>query len=346
MMPTQGLADWYSQTIAGSPVWAGIGFFAVLLILTVAIGVIGMLVWGQISRMTRVMRRKQRQNTQGYFVAIAPIKGARGKASSRALMDNLQRHIANFSFGAPIEVVSAPNPRVTAKFGKRDAARNWLRDNACDLIAWGYREDGKQSPIIMDVLSREGSLTAKEAKYHRIALPPRLDDATETEQIAAAYMLARALQPGLADATAFRPEKLHGAAKILGKCIAQPDNLPAETLAVMEADYCRMALHLGTEAHLEDVVRLRRARLGSDEVSDTMTTIATRLDLGRALLKLSETQFDTARVREGMDHLKIAIDLLRKNPTLQLATQATLAAQQGQSMLQAHQRFSVMGGGV
>lgn len=345
-MPTQGLADWYSQTIVSSSVWAGIGFATALLLILIAVWVIGKLIWGQASRMTRAMRRKQRQNAQGYFVAIAPIKGARGKASSRALMDNLQRHIANFSFGAPIEVVSAPNPRVTAKFGKRDAARNWLRDNACDLITWGHREGGKQSPIIMDVLSREGSLTAKEAKYHRIALPPRLDDATETEQIAAAYMLARALQPGLADATAFRPEKLHGAAKILGECIAQPDDLPAETIAVMEADYCRMALHLGTETHLEEVVRLRRARLGGDEVGNVDMTIATRLDLGRALLKLSETQFDAARVREGMDHLKIAIDLLRENPTLQLATQATLAAQQGQSMLQARQRFSVMGGGI
>ena len=345
-MPTQGLAEWYNQTIASSSLWAAAGFAAALIFLALLLWVVASFLWGQISRMTRSMRRKKRQSAQGYFVAIGPIKGSRGKASSRALMENLQRHIANFSFGAPIEVVSAPNPRVTAKLGKRDAARNWLRDNGCDLIAWGHREGGKQSPIILDILSREGSLTAKEAVYHRIALPPRLDDATETEQIAAAYLLARALQPGLANATAFRPEKLHGAATVLGKCIAQPDNLPAETLAVMETDYCRMALHLGTEAHLEEVVRLRRARLGREEVDSVDMTIATRLDLGRALLKLSETHFDAARVREGMDHLKIAIDLLRENPTLQLATQATSAAQQGQAMLQARQRFSVMGGGI
>jgi len=345
-MPTQGLADWYGQTIATSSLWATIGFTAALIVLALVLWITVSIVWRQISRMTQAIRRKKRQDAQGYFVAIAPIKGSKGKASSRALMDNLQRHIANFSFGAPIEVVSAPNPRVTAKFGKRDAARNWLRDNGCDLIAWGHREGGKVSPIILDVLSRQGSLTAKEAKYHRIALPPRLDDATETEQIAAAYMLARALQPGLADATSFRPEKLHGAAKVLSKCIAAPDDLPEETLSVMETDYCTMALHLGDDAHLEEVVRLRRARLGRDEEDNTQTKIVTRINLGQALIKLCETQFDVARMREGMDHLKIAIDLLRDNPTLQLATQATLTAQQGQSMLQARSRFSVMGGGI
>lgn len=345
-MPTQGLADWYSRTVAGSPIWASIGFAAAILLVVVVLCVITAFVLKQISRLTRAMRRKQRQNAQGYFIAIAPIKGPRGKASSRALIENLQRHIANFSFGAPIEVTAAPNPRVTAKFGKRDAARNWLRDNACDLIAWGHRNNGKDAPIVLDVLSRQGSLTAKEAVYQRVALPARLDNATETEQIAAAYLFARALQPGLADATSFRPEKLHGAAKTLHKCITMPDNLPAETVALIETDYCTMALHLGDTAHLEDVVKLRRASLQRDEAHDTRTIIATRLDLGRALLKLSETQFDAVRVREGMDHLKIAIDLLRENPTLRLATLATQTAQQGQSMLQARQRFSVMGGGI
>ncbi len=69
-----------------------------------------------------------------------------------------------------------------------------------------------------------------------------------------------------------------------------------------------------------------------------------RIDLGRALLGLAAINFDPVRVREAMDHLKIAVDMLKSDEVLQLAQITNQAVQQGQAMLANRKRFSVTGG--
>ena len=153
------------------------------------------------------------------------------------------------------------------------------------------------------------------------------------------------LQPGLSDGSAFKAEKLAPVADILVTCLQDRDALPARTQLTLETDYCSMALHLGGEQHLTRVTEMRRRRIASDENLQAAHEIQARIDLGRALLALSDINFDPVRIREAMDHLKIAVDRL-KAPILFCNSRRlpSQAVQQGQAMLSNRKRFSVTGG--
>ena len=343
---TTRLIDWFNQTIAGSPLWAGAGLAAAAIVALFLVWLVLRFVFRVARSIGHAMAGRKRRHTQGYGLGVAPFVGAKGNAMAKALRVALQEEMKHFSFGAPYEVIKAIAPKATKKLGLRDVARKWLTRASADLIVWGYRERGPKAPLVLDILSCEGSLSPAEAQQTRVYLPHDYAKTSETVRRAGAYLVARALQPGLARATAFRAEKLAPVAEILADILAHPGSLPAQTLSMLETDYCAMALHIGSDSGLEQVAKLRRKRLSDGAVPDTETQIAARIDLGRALLGISAKAFDPARVREAMDHLKAAVELLKLNPTIQLANHTTNAVQKGQAMLSARRRFSVTSGGV
>ena len=339
------ITNWFTQTIAGSPIWAAIGLAAVCAAGLAVAWAILRIVWRLFGAVSSALSSRRRRQTQGYTLGVARFAGARGNKLSKALIHALQEDMSEFSFGAQYEVIKAPAPRASEKQGLRDVARRWLSRASSDLIVWGYRGRGSSAPLHLSILSCEGSLTPAEAQETQVLLPGDFAKASDIVRKAGAYLVARALQPGLARATAFRAEKLAPVADILAKCLANPGSLPDETVSLLETDYCAMGLHIGSDEHLIHVAELRHARLAGERQLDTETQIAARIDLGRALLGMSAKAFDPSRVREAMDHLKAAVELLKLNPTIQLANHTSNAVQQGQAMLSARQRFSVTGGG-
>ena len=339
------ITNWFTQNVAGSQLWAAIGLAAVAAAGLAVAWVILRGLMRLIGSISSSISSRRRRQTQGYTIGVARFAGARGGKLAKALIQTLQDDMSEFSFGAQYEVIKAPAPIATQKQGLRDVARRWLGRASSDLIIWGYRGRGSSAPLHLSILSCEGSLTPAEAQETQVMLPGDFAKASDIVRKAGAYLVARALQPGLARATAFRAEKLEPVADVLAKCLANPGSLPDETISLLETDYCAMGLHIGTEDHLIHVAELRRARLASEQQLDTETQIAARIDLGRALLGMSAKAFDPARVREAMDHLKAAVELLKLNPTIQFANHTANAVQQGQALLQARQRFSVTGGG-
>ncbi|MEO0550473.1 MAG: hypothetical protein AAFZ91_11185 [Pseudomonadota bacterium] len=349
-MPTDltlsGLSDWFTQHIAQSAIWSGIGLAACV------IAAVFLLVWivrqsyRVFRSLARLLAKRRRRDAQGYGLSLAPLAGARGAKTTAALMASLESDLSEFCFGAPYEIVRAPAPKATAKLGLRDVARRWLASSATDVMVWGHRDSGKLAPFKLDILSREGSLSPEEAVYSRVLLPENYARGSDAIRTCGVYLIARALLPGLAQATAFRAEKLVPVAAHLASFLQEADALPDETALLIERDYCAMALHIGTPEHLQAVVALRTRRLGATGHLVTAEQISARIDLGRALLAMSETNFDPKRIRTAMDHLKIAVDLLRADPSIKLATDTSAAVQKAQAMLSARRRFSVTGGGI
>ena len=338
------LTEWFNTTIAGSTIWSAIGLAAIVLIgLYVAYMAIRGIaaIWTQVS--TSLASRKRR-STQGFGIAISPLMGPQGAAQTKAIIAALEEHLSLFTFGSPFEIVRAPRIRVKGSKGLRAAATNWLEKSSTDLVLWGFRPKGKGAPAQVEVLSLGGSLPPSDAMHSEGLLPFISKTNSETTSLAVAYLVARAMQPGLADGTAFRPDKLEPVAEILTTCLQNGDQLPDRTRQTLETDYCSMALALETEAHVQRVVELRRRRLAAEEPMHPSLEVQARIDLGRALLMQSKTNFDPVRVREAMDHLKIAIDRLKNDPILQLAQATNIAVQQGQAMLSNRKRFSVTGG--
>ena len=338
------LTDWFNTTIAGSTIWSGIGLAAI------ALAALYALVWlirGVIAAITNIstaLASRKRRSTQGFGIAISPLMGPKGADQTKAIIAALEEHLSLFTFGSPFEIVRAPRLRVKGSKGLRAAATIWLEKSSTDLILWGYRVRGKTEPAQVEVLSLGGSLPPSDAMHSEGLLPYISKTNRETTSRAVAYLVARAMQPGLADGTAFRPDKLEPVAEILMTCLQDRDQLPERTLHTLESDYCSMALALETDAHLQRVIELRRRRLAGGEPMHPTFEIQARIDLGRALLMQSKVNFDPVRVREAMDHLKVAVDRLKSDPVLQLAQATNIAVQQGQAMLSNRKRFSVTGG--
>lgn len=340
------MTGWFDQYVSGSPAFAAIGFAAIgVVCAAVAWTVLKGCVIG-VRRFFRWVSSFRNEGWQGYGLAVAPLKGPGGAKVSKALRVAMEKDFALFSFGAPYTILSARTPKATKTKGLRDAATSWLKREDGDLIAWGHRPSSKKQPIQIDILSREGNKPADEAQYSRVQLPRNFVKAPDDVQRVAVYLIARALQPGLAQATAFKAEKIEPVADFLASALLVRDKFPEQTQSVLETDYCAMGLHINSHGHLQRIVSLRRARLAGDGVLPLEEQIAARIDLGRALLALSEHNFDPTRVREAMDHLKVAVDQLKYHPTIKIATATTLAVQKGQSMLSNRRRFSVTGGGV
>lgn len=342
---TTNLSNWYQSAIAGSSIWSAIGFVAVALFaLFVLVVLVRTLIRG-IHAITNMVGSRRRKSTQGYGIGISPLNGPGGAKQTKALMTALDDHLADFMFGAPFEVLKAPKLRAKGAKGLRFTATSWLEKSSTDLILWGERAKGKSNQLEVEILSCEGSLTPSEAVHSEGKMPIITDENKETNAPISAYLIARTLQPGLGNATAFKAEKLAPVADMLFGCLEKRENLPERTQLTVETDYCAMAIHLGSQEHLLRVAELRRARLSGSEPLPFEVEVPARIDLGRALLGLSNMKFDPVRIREAMDHLKAAVDLLRLDPNLQLAAATSAAVQQGQAMLENRQRFSVTGGG-
>ena len=345
-MPSQVsvLMDWFNATIAGSAVWSGIGLGAVILIGMFALYLMVKAIVAAIGLISTSLASRKRRSTQGFGIAISPLAGPRGTGQTKAIIAALETHLEKFTFGSPFEIVRAPRIRAKGGKGLRAVATRWLEQSSTDLILWGVRPRGKNVPSEVEVLSLGGSLPPSDAMHSFGVLPFITPQNKETTALAIAYLVARALQPGLSDGTAFKPDKLAPVAEILMGCLTNGDQLPERTQQTLETDFCSMALALETEDHLSRVVELRRKRLACDTALHPSDEVQARIDLGRALLQQSKANFDPVRVREAMDHLKIAVERLKTDHILRLAQATNMAVQQGQAMLSNRKRFSVTGG--
>lgn len=345
-MPSQIsiLTDWFNATIAGSAIWSGIGLGAIVLIGIIGLYVLVKAIFAAIGLISTSLASRKRLSTQGFGIAISPLAGPRGNSQTKAIIAALETHLEKFTFGSPFEIVRAPRIRAKGGKGLRAVATRWLEQSSTDLILWGLRPRGKNLPSDVEVLSLGGSLPPSDAMHSFGILPFITPQNKETTAPAIAYLVARALQPGLSDGTAFKPDKLAPVAEILMGCLANGDQLPDRTQQTLEADFCSMALALETEDHLNRVVELRRKRLAGETALHPSDEVQARIDLGRALLQQSKANFDPVRVREAMDHLKIAVERLKTDHILRLAQATNLAVQQGQAMLSNRKRFSVTGG--
>lgn len=345
-MPTQfaPLIEWFETSIVGSPIWSGIGLAAVAVIgLLLTSGALTLLGRGVRGLLDTLASRKRR-STQGFGIAVAPIVGPGGSRQTKAVIAALEAHLGQFTFGSPFEIVKAPRIRTKGAKGLRSSAIRYLEKSSTDLVLWGTRETGKQQASELEILSCAGSLAPADALHFEGFFPFLTSQNQETTSRIVAYLVARALQPGLADGSAFKAEKLAPVADILVSCIEDPDAVQERTRRTLEHDYSSMALHIGGETHLKRVAELRRKRLSSGENLPASFEVHARVDLGRALLGLSAINFDPVRVREAMDHLKIAVEMLKADPILQIAQVTNQAVQQGQAMLANRKRFSVTGG--
>ncbi|MEM1037446.1 MAG: hypothetical protein AAGI14_11875 [Pseudomonadota bacterium] len=335
---------WCSNLMQNAPVLAVAGLVALGVLAVLLIWQTVRLILASLRKISHLVQRRKHSRFNGISVIVADLAGPKGKQRSQELVLLLQKHLGAFTFGAPYEVTSMRQLKAKGAQGLRDTAKAHRDAFSAALVVWGQSE--RKSETSFQLMSRELDPETGYGRHETILLPEDLSEMTEAQERAAAYLFARAFQPGLADAVGFRLEKIKPVAELLETALENPGPIPADTLELIEDDFCTMALHCGDHEDLEYVVQLRRARLLSDGQLSRRTQIKARIDLGRALLSLSERRHNPTRIREAMDHLKQAIEILREHPVIGLATATSDAVRQGERMLTVRRKFSVTGGSV
>ncbi|MEZ5997325.1 MAG: hypothetical protein R3B98_01350 [Hyphomonas sp.] len=282
----------------------------------------------------------------GYRIVLMKPDGKARGASLRWLASALDSHLGAFNFGAPYKVIrlnvlkGGMAPETLARARRRMAVAD------ADLLVWARRKGNRQDGFEIFGLTRGGGLTPAEAKSFRLNLPARRKDLAGLMPKAAAFLLARQLQPALANPQSFRSEKIKLLAEELGGILDHDGPLPQALRSEIEGAYCASAVHVAEDAGdlegLERVIALSRAHLAEDKVkTNPERALQARMDLGRALLARASKKFDTALVQEAISHLSLVVEALRTDPTIIRAQGASDAMFKAQSMLESRKRFAV-----
>ncbi len=346
------IAAWLDQNVLVSTSLAVIGAAAVVaacvVILVGLLRGLNSLLGGAGTASNRRIRRAARE--PGYSILIGEF-GGYNTSTARSLVENaLETYCSDFSFGAQYKLFRVRSPGGRPEGEVLVRARKRLEKTGADMVVWGARLSDEADGLRIFGVSRRGSLTPAQAQPFTLQLPGRLRAFNDPVKRAAAYLLAKRLQPALSQPESFREEKVAELGQVLDTMLTDIDGLEramdAVTRREIETDFASVTLHLSETSDrgewIERLIERRRATLdGLKGNPDTEALIDARLDLGRALIKRAEKTFDPVAVREASVHLNAAIDALRKHEVIRKAQRASDALARAQSLVETRRRFAV-----
>ena len=346
------LRIWLETHILSSPEMAGFGFaMAVGLAVTLLALCLGA-VFGVIRRMRLnwIARTQQKSSIPGYRILIAAPSRWGGRRVGKRLVSGLEAHLGTYSFDAPFLLV----PMAKLKGGQDEPiverARKRMALANADMAIWAERTGSGPNGLIVHSLSRGGGLKPEDAAQHRMTLPGKAGQWDAAVQSAAAYFIGRQLQPALRRAKSFRPEKLSEIAAALSEIIDADSALAPDVVRELETQYCAIAVHVSeqvaesetSKSDLEKVILLRKRYLETaDAAAFPDHVLQAKLDLGRALLRKAEFEFDKSVLEEAISLLAETVEVLRLDPAIERAQAASDAMFKAQTMLENRKRFSI-----
>ncbi len=352
------MSGWLENNVFSSAPLAAVGFAALIGVLTtVLVWIVRFLAHGvRASGAASNASVRRAGSLPGYRVLVGDIDGPGGHEAGRAISQALETHLSEFCFGATFQLfrVMTPEGRPEGKMLKR--ARKRLEKTGADIIIWGERSGPDAEGLRIYGVSRSGSQLASEASPFTLHLPGTFASTDSLLSRAAAYLLAKRIQPALGRPEAFRTERMAELGAILDELLAQDDEIrgPHAPVGLMapamrrefEQDFGAITMYLDGAPQqpewLENVITRRRntlEHLKGEPDGDAL--IEARLDLGQALLKRAETHFDPVAVREATVHLNSVVDSLRGSDVIRKVQRASDGLQRAQGMVETRRRFAV-----
>jgi hypothetical protein len=340
--------NWVEANVLGADEFANFGFAMALVLCAILAFLLVTAAGKLLTSLNNAagVRAFRKSRDPGYRVLVALPTGRGARRLGRWLNDALKSHLTEFNFGAPLRlgktgaIDGGLDPKALARARKRLAAAD------ADMLVWATRTGPGSDGFVIHGLSRGGGLRPDEARAFTIALPGRRNALQGQMPRVAAYLLAKQLQPALANPQAFRPEKMKLLASALDKMLLESDTASQAIQNELEADFCASAVHVaetnGDLDLLDRVIALRRVHLFEvNNTTDPALVSQARMDLGRALLARATKQYDQQAVQEAISHLSQVVDALRGDPAIQKAQTASDAMYKAQSLIETRKRFSL-----
>ena len=342
------VASFLEQSVYDSAPLAAVGAAAI-------VGLIGGAVMLGIRLALRLVSRagrtssgtvKRASTLPGYRILIGDFEGRSAGRLRRVVHASLDEHLELFNFGALFRVFHVQTLKGRPDGAVLRAARKRLVRTGADMMIWGNKRHDGPDGLLIHGVSRGGGLTAEQAEPFTLKLPGQSDLYGVAERKVTAYMLAKVLQPALARPESFRPERIREVADILDGLLSVDLGVDVGLRRRLEKDFSAITLHLAeTQPNwelMQKVIARRRATLNElkqDPNSDDL--IDARLDLGQALLRMSEVRFDPVAVREATVALSAVVESLRSHPVIREAQRASDGLAKAQSLVETRRRFAV-----
>ncbi len=295
------------------------------------------------SAVTRSLRTSK---APGYRILMSMPTGKAPRATSRWLRKAMHENLASYNFGAPFTIaeMSALKGELAPKSIAR--ARRRMAASDADMLIWVARRGGSDTGLVINGLTRGGGLSPADAVMFEIKLPARKAALGGAMEQVAAYLLAKQLQPALANPQSFRPEKMKLLATAISAMLDHQGQMAPAIRAGLEADFCASSVHVAEQSGdlegLDRVISLRREHLTEHAANaDPARALQARMDIGRALLARAERKFDPALIQEAIGHLSQVVEALRTDPAIVRAQGASDAMFKAQTMLESRKRFAV-----
>lgn len=344
--------SWFEESVLNAEELAAFGF-GMIVLLAVMLIVLLVRLTGSFLKAVRSAsgaRAARLDKSPGYRILVARPSGKDAGRSWKWLIGALESHLSEFNFGAPYKLIRTGTIGGGLETRALAAARRRLLVSDADMLVWAVRTGQRAHGFVLYGLSRGGGLRPDEARPFTLMLPGRRKDLDGQMPRAAAYLLARELQPALANPQSFRPEKMKTLAEGLADVLEDCPALPPALRTRIEADFCASGVHVAEQSGdleaLDRVIALRREHLNKISAEGEATyAVQAHMDLGRALLARADKQFDGKTVEEAISHLSKVIEALQADPAIRRAQAASDAMRRAQNMLETRKRFAVNFGG-
>jgi hypothetical protein len=339
---------WFETNVVDATELATFGF-VMLCVLSVALFLLVLSLLGSLLKTLRNAsgaRAARNDKSPGYRILVARPSGKGAGRAWKWLLAALGSHLSEFNFGAPLKVFRTGTIRGGMETRALQRARRRLQVADADMLVWADRTGRREDGFVLHGLSRGGGLTAAEAKPFTLVLPGRMVDLEGQMPRVAAYLLARELQPALANPQSFRAEKMKTLSNALAELLEESPALSVALRSRIEADFCASLVHVAEQSGdmeaLDHVITLRRIHLQDIKTdNDASRAVQAHMDLGRALLARATKQFDRKTVEEAVSHLSKVIEALQADPTIKRAQAASDAMYKAQNLLETRKRFAV-----
>lgn len=342
------LADFMGRFVYDSAPLAAIGAAAIVAVLGGLVLVAVRLGLRMAARAGRASNGTIRRaaSLPGYRILIGDIEGRGGSGLRKSLEASLDSHLDLFNFGALFKLFHVVSPSGPPDGAVLRAVRKRLEKTGADMMIWGVRRRDGVDGLLVYGVSRGGGLSAEQAEGFTLTLPGRADAYGDDERIAVAYALAKALQPALGHPESFRPERIKEVADVLDTLLDRDLQVDPALRRSLEKDFSAITLHLAdTQPNwtlMEKVIQRRRATLNElKQEPNSNDLMHARLDLGQALLRMSEVRFDPVAVREATVALSAVVEALRSHPVIREAQRASDGLAKAQSLVETRRRFAV-----
>ncbi len=291
-------------------------------------------------------RSARRRSDVGLHVRIAAGRGRRARRAARFLEGALRADLPSFCLAAETSVRRAGGAPIRSAVALR---RRLIRSGATAVLSAEVEGRGEGALTIRGLLCRAAP-NGPDLKTIDATFSADPAEWTANYGRAAAYLVAKRLQPLLATPANFREARIRALGDTLYSALAAAPDLPPAVRAEVEADYCAYALQLAAltreTASLDQIISLRGETLADDAFLSAAPAAApiARIDIGCALLAKAEIRYDPRLVQAAIDHLKSAIETLSTEPRVQRLRAASDAIVKAQELLASRKRFSIMGG--